>query len=90
MLHSKLSYIQHGCRYIEMHTWCPGGCQATNDAEVCCELRDFSLIYFYKLMEIAMSGRSWETNNVLRPIKAETSIKAVNRKRMLSLIHEMA
>ena len=60
MLHSKLSYIQHECRYIEMHTWCPGGCQATNDAEVCCELRDFSLIYFYKLMEIAMSGRSWE------------------------------
>ena len=41
-------------------------------------------------MEIAMSGRSWETNNVLRPIKAETSIKAVNRKRMLSRIHEMA
>ena len=41
-------------------------------------------------MEIAMSGRSWETNNVLRPIKAETSIKAVNRKRMLSLIHEMS
>ena len=84
------SYIQHGCRNVEMNTWCPLRCIVSNDAEVYCKLRDFSLIYFYKLMEIAMSGRCWETNNVHRPIMTETSIKAVNRKPMLSLIHEMA